>query len=111
MRRRTFLSLLAAPLGLVDAQIKLDSDGMLVIGGRRQFVLGLYDLPKIPEPWRQARDAGFNLVHVRASVGDFAFARQHGLRTWVSVGSISSARHTEDQARIRQVVEQFRHDP
>ena len=107
MLRRTFVSLLAAPFGLASP----DDDGMLVIDGKRQFVLGLYALPKSPHAWEQARAAGFNLLRVRASSDDFALARKHGLRAWVSVGSISAAKRASDQARIRQVVEQFRNDP
>ena len=45
--------------------VRLDSDGMLVANGRqREFIIGLYTLPNAPEPWQEARDAGFNLVYL-----------------------------------------------
>ena len=111
MLRRSFLASLAAPLGWASASIALDNDGMLEIGGKRQFVLGLYDLPKTPEPWKEAREAGFHLIHVGTSAEDFAQAREQGLRTWVSLGSISQKNRTADEERIRRTVYQFRRDP
>jgi len=84
---------------------------MLVIEGQRRFVLGLYDLPKLPDGWEQARSAGFNLVHTRPSAEDIGLARRHGMHTWVSVGSISAVKRSADQARIRAIVEKFRNDP
>jgi hypothetical protein len=74
-------------------------------------VLGLYNLPNVPDPWREAREAGCNLIHVSPSKQEFDRAREHGLCTWVSLGSISEKNRAADEARIRGIVEQFRHDP
>ena len=109
--RRTFLASLAAPLAWTDAGIAPDNDGMLLIGGKRRFVLGLYDLPKVPEPWKAARAAGFDLVHARPSAEDFAHAREAGLQTWITVGSIGEKNRAADEQRIRSIVERFRGDP
>lgn len=38
--------LLAAALALF-----IDTDGMLLINGNRTFIVGLYDFPKVAEPW------------------------------------------------------------
>ena len=77
----------------------------------REFVLGLYDLPKSDRPWEEAREAGFDLVHVRPKPEDFDLCRQHGLRAWVSLGSITPEKREQDERRIRGVVGQFRSDP
>ena len=69
--------------------VRLDSDGTLVVTGQREFMLGLYMLPNAPEPWREARNAGFNLVHLRPDAADFAKARDHRLYGWTTLGSIS----------------------
>jgi hypothetical protein len=74
-------------------------------------VLGLYDLPKVTDAWREAREAGFNLVHIAPSPENFASAREHNLRTWVGLGSISEKNRAADESRIRGIVEQFRRDP
>lgn len=127
MDRRTFLkattlSLLAAngnnvaaaqdqPPGRAPTVVRLDSDGTLLINGRREFVLGLYSLPNVPEPWREARDAGFNLVHLRADAADFARARDHGLYGWTTLGSISPRNRAADETRIRQTVTSLQREP
>ncbi|HWB98480.1 MAG TPA: hypothetical protein VG672_17335, partial [Bryobacteraceae bacterium] len=79
--------------------------------GKRRFFVGLYDLPKVPDAWRQAKDAGIDLVHVAPDEEAFGHAREHGLRTWVSLGSISAKNRAADEARIRAVVKRFRKDP
>jgi hypothetical protein len=101
---------MATPMLWADSAIAPDADGMLLVGGQRRFVLGLYDLPKVPEPWQEARAAGFDLVHVRASADDFAHARKAGLRTWLSLGSIKEKSRDADEERIRRIVNQFRGD-
>jgi hypothetical protein len=108
--RRTFIASLAAPLAS-PAAVAPDDDGMLIIDGKRQFVLGLYDLPKVSESWKEAREAGFDVIHVSASKQDFDHAREAGLRTWVSVGSIADKNRGADEKRIRGIVKQFRDDP
>ena len=107
--RRTFLASLAAPLVWADTAV--DNDGMIVAGGKRRFWLGLYQLPKVEEPWKEARAAGFDLVHVHPSAQDIVHAREAGLRTWVSLGSINEKNRGADEQRIRRIVEQFRADP
>jgi hypothetical protein len=109
--RRTFLASLAAPLAWAGTAIAPDHDGMMIIGGKRRFVLGLYDLPKVPQPWKEAGAAGFDLIHARASTQDFVHAREAGLHTWVTVGSITEQNRAADEQRIRSVVEQFRGEP
>lgn len=79
--------------------------------GRRRFFVGLYDLPKVPDAWREAKAAGINLVHVAPDAEAFGRAREHGLRAWVSLGSIAAKSRAADEARIRSVVERFRKDP
>src|SRR5438552_3234739 len=69
--------------------VRLDSDGMLIVNGRREFIVGLYSLPNTPNPLEETRDAGFNLVNLPANATDFAKAREHGLYGWTSLGSIS----------------------
>ncbi|MGA3325058.1 MAG: hypothetical protein ABSF45_11345 [Terriglobia bacterium] len=111
MLRRNFFSYLAAPW-LLGCTAGSGSEKVGVLpSGRRQFVLGLYNLPKVADPWREAREAGCNLVHVAPSTQDFDRAREHILRTWVSLGSISEKNRTADESRIRGIVEQFGHDP
>ncbi len=111
MLRRNFLSLLAAPWALGGATMSATVQAGIFPQGWNQFVLGLYGLPKVDDPWREVQEAGCNLVHVSAKSDDFVQAREHKLRTWVTLESISEEKRAEDEARIRGIVEQFRHDP
>ncbi len=77
MRRRDFLALCPGALAIAAPRVRLEDDGMLSVQGERLFILGLYQLPKSPDPWRAARQAGFNLV--RVSPSEIETARRHGL--------------------------------
>jgi len=91
--------------------VGLDADGMLVINGQREFILGLYMLPNAPDPWRETQEAGFNLVHLRTDAADFAKAREHKLYGWTSLGSISPRNRAEAETRIRKTVLALKDEP
>ena len=111
MQRRNFLSYLMLPWMLKGNRAFAGGMGAASLSAPRPFVLGLYNLPKVSDPWGEAHEAGCNLVHVSPAVQDFEQARAHQMRTWVSLGSISEKNRAADEARIRGVVEQFRHEP
>ena len=114
MTRRSFSGAAAAAVamsGPLAAEVRPDSGGMLVIHGRRRFVVGLYQLPKIADPWPEVRDAGFNLVHVGASREELDLAARHQLYGWVTVGSIAPPSRSADESRIRNIVESCKDHP
>jgi len=79
-----------------------DSDGMLLIRGRRTFLHGLYQLPNRPDGLRAAADAGFHVVHGDGAA-DLESAQKAGMYRWMTVGS--------KLEKITSRVEQFRRDP
>jgi hypothetical protein len=81
----------------------LDSDGMLLIEGKRTFVHGLYQTAKHPDGMRLAADAGFQVIHAPTERSFLDRAQAHGLRCWMTVGS--------EPARIRKIVSEFQHHP
>lgn len=87
--------------------VSIDTDGMLVIDGQRTFMLGLYDFAKVPDPWKDARDAGFNLIHVKPAAANLQMARQHGFYAWTGVGALNG----KNEAAIRNTVETLRAEP
>ncbi len=106
MRRREFIAAMPAPLlahGGLQA-VRVDSDGMLVIDGERRFITGVYQLPKVEDPWREVKEAGFDVVHLGSRQEEFATAHANGLYGWTGVGSISPANRLQDEARIRKTV-------
>ncbi len=107
MTRRTFLAAALAP----PPQVLLDSDGMLYLEGKRTFLTGLYQLPNRANPWKDAADAGFKVVHCAADAKLLDTARAHGMYGWLTTGALTVAKRKEDQARIERVVNGFRDHP
>lgn len=107
MKRRGFLGSALAALAAGEPA-RVDSDGMLLLNGKRTFVLGLYQLPQGTAPWRRAADAGFHVVHADPKPDQLAQARAHNMHVWLTVGS---KRKPEDEARIRKFVEQWKQHP
>lgn len=80
------------------------------MNGRRNFLLGLYQLPAHAEPWKEAKAAGFDLIRVNPKAAEFAAARQHELHAWTAVGSVSVKNRAETESRIRETVTAFKNE-
>lgn len=121
MNRRQFLqtSVLASAalpvsLGASASQppaIHRDRDGMLRVGGRREFVLGLYQVPKQEGALTEAAQAGFNLINRSPTRAAFDEARTAGLWGWCALGSLPTANRTDAESRMRQTIESLRDHP
>lgn len=94
--------LLAAALAL-----SIDTDGMIKVNGERTFMVGLYDFAKTADPWREARDAGFNLTHTGATPADLQKAGKYDFYAWTTVGALNG----KNEAAIRKTVESLRNEP
>ena len=112
MRRRSFLKLAAAAVAsAAPPNIRFDTDGMLLVDGRREFLLGLYMLPNEPDPWKEAAGAGFNLALVEATREALDRAAAHGLHAWTQLGSIAPRQRAAGQERIRKIVSALKDHP
>lgn len=127
MNRRQFLqavpSLAAAPLLARSAfagtgrgnSIQSDSDGTLRVGGRREFILGLYQAPAHPEALREASQAGFNLINRSPTAASFDEAHALGLWGWTALGSLPvptpAAERAAAETRMRATIESLRAHP
>ena len=121
MNRRQFLqatALTAAALPLApeafaatSKPIRPERDGMLRVRGRREFVLGLYQVPKHEGALREASEAGFNLINRSATRAAYDEAHALGLSGWSALGSLPPSNRTEAEARMRQTIESLRDHP
>lgn len=103
MTRRTFVAGTVALAGVANAAPgSLEPDGMLKIGGKRTFLLGLYQLPNGPDAWQRARAAGFHVVNA-GSKENLDLAQRHGMYGWTGVGS--------DPVQIRKRVAELKSHP
>ena len=88
------------------------SDGMLSADARREFVLGLYQLPRRDGAMRDARSAGFNLLNLPPEPKAYDEAHALGIRGWSSVGSLpEGAGRAEAEQKMRATVGRLRRHP
>jgi len=108
--RRSFL-VAAAAQQVRGAAARIDADGMMIVGGKRTFLHGLYQLPNVPDPWRAASEAGFQFASAGAGAAALDEAFRHGMSGWVAVGSISPSKRRQDEERIRKQVGELKAHP
>ena len=88
-----------------------DTDGMLLIDGKRTFIIGTYHLPKSKNPYQELKDAGINYLRVSAKKEQLDLANKNNLWTWISLGSINSDKVNETSTRIKENVRKFKDHP
>jgi len=110
--------MLAAALPLAPAAvaasfqgIRPDRDGMLRVRGKREFILGLYQLPKQAGALREASEAGFNLINRGATRAAYDEAQSLGLWGWSALGSLPTTGRGDAENRVRQTIEGLRDHP
>ena len=121
MNRRQFLratavATAALPLAMrtqanAAAAIRPGRDGMLQVKGQREFVLGLYQVPKGESTLREAREAGFNLVNRSPTREAYDEAHALGLWGWSALGCLPAADRAAAETRVRQTLETLRDHP
>ena len=91
--------LLAAPV----PSPSLDADGMIRIDGRRTFLIGLYNPPKLDNALGAVKAAGFNYVRVNPAPAAVRAATSAGLYSWTTTGAA--------EAKIRELVPLLKNEP
>lgn len=87
-------------------------DGMLRVKGQREFILGLYQVPKRDGALAQAAQAGFNLINRGMDRAAFDEAHRLGLWGWTSTGTLpDGAERAAAEKRLRGQIEALRDHP
>ncbi|HOX38089.1 MAG TPA: hypothetical protein PL033_08880 [Candidatus Brocadiia bacterium] len=81
----SFIAAIVAQDG-AQSGVKTARDGMLEVGGKRTFILGLYENPGDDAVLDQVAKAGFNLVHATPDVAALDRLHARGLGAWVNLG-------------------------
>jgi len=84
---------------------------MLVLDGRRTFIIGAYHLPVADNPFRQLAENGYNYVHVEATEQMLDSAFQNQLKAWIVTGCMTEGKKTKDRERITELVHKFKSHP
>ena len=88
-----------------------DDDGMLVINGKRTFIIGSYHHPLSGRPYEELAKHGYNYTRVKADNAELDSAHAHHLMTWMVTGSIKSENRSADKERIALLVNRFKNHP
>ncbi len=94
-----------------EKKIHWDRDGMMVIDGKRSFIIGSYHLPKSAAPYKTLAENGYNLIHTPADKKALDRAGANGLKAWITVGYIRESSRVKDSIRIMKTVHQYRGHP
>lgn len=113
MRGLSFILLLLISSSVHAAKVEIAKDGMLIVDGKRTFVLGLYENPKDDAVLKQVAEAGFNLVQSSADEAALDRLHAHGLYAWVNTGSRIdfSESKTEREKSLLELAEEISHHP
>jgi len=88
-----------------------DNDGMLVIDGKRTFIIGSYHHPKSSRPFNELAKHGYNYTRVKADEAALDSAEANQIMTWIVTGSIQPCNRSADRERIAQLVNSFKNHP
>ena len=81
---------------------------MLLIDGKRTFIIGSYHIPKNEDPFKELAENGYNYVHVSANQDELNAAHQNNLYTQISTGL---APNKESKERITKLILTYKTHP
>jgi hypothetical protein len=84
---------------------RLDDDGMLVVQGKRLFVLGSYWNPKTAAGLAELRQAGFNLVSSGADRASLDAVAGQNLLAWIPLGAKIAPANDGQQRQLESLVQ------
>ncbi len=85
-------------------KVSIGADRMLVVNGKRTFILGLYENPQDDAKLQEVAGAGFNLVRCSDKPEALDRLLEHGLFAWVNTGGRIDL-STDDAKRLDQLRE------
>ena len=92
-------------------QIDYADDGMLVIDGKRTFIIGSYHHPNTSRPFNELAKHGYNYTRIEADQAALDSAQAHQVMTWMVTGSIQPGNEHAGRERIAQLVNRFKNHP
>lgn len=122
---RAFTRIFSFLLGIVALQLgaavnataadphhpRLDDDGMLVVQGKRTFVLGSYWNPKTAAGLAELRQAGFNLVTSRADRASLDAIADQDLLAWIPLGAKIAPADDGQEQQLESLVQPLLNHP
>jgi len=95
----------------IQKKYDYDKDGMILVDGKRTFIIGSYYLPKSETPYKDLADNGFNYVRLTANQTELEKASQNNLLGWISLGVINKASEKKDAERLGKIINEHKDNP
>lgn len=90
--------------------LSFDTDGTILVNGKRTLIIGSYYAAKSDQPYQEMAAAGFNLVRA-SSPETLDQAHAAGVMAWTSVGALNLEKRTESEAALTASVEAVKDHP
>lgn len=104
-------ALVLAPLALAQPYtLTWDTDGTILVNGKRTLIIGSYYAAKSDRPYAEMAEAGFNLVRA-GSPESFDQAQAAGVMTWTAVGALDLEKRAESEAALIERVKAVKDHP
>lgn len=85
-----------------SAEVSIDRDRMIVVDGKRSFIIGLYENPQEESALQEVAAAGFNLVSAPADPKALDRLQAHRLHAWINTGG--NVDLSEDKAKRQEAL-------
>ena len=105
------ISLLGCSENKIQKKYDYDKDGMILIDGKRTFIIGSYYLPKSETPYADLSKNGFNYVRLSAEQTELEKAKKNNILGWISLGVINEESETKDSERLSKIIKEFKDNP
>lgn len=88
-----------------------DTDNMLLINGKRTFIIGSYHQPKTANPFKTLAENGYNYVRIKADSAELDKAAKNNLNTWIYTNSIDEKNSVESKKKLISLIEKYKNHP
>jgi hypothetical protein len=94
--------------GEPEKRITSDTDGMLIIDGKRTFIIGSYYKYPGDKAFEEMAGDGYNYLRVGKDRAELNKAWAQGLYSWISIGSLDPDNREESSTRLSATVNEFK---
>ena len=94
--------------GEPEKRITSDTDGMLIIDGKRTFIIGSYYKYPGDRAFEEMAGDGYNYIRVGKEKAELNKAWAQGLYSWISIGSLDPDNREESSTRLSATVNEFK---
>ncbi|RLD65216.1 MAG: hypothetical protein DRI95_09225 [Bacteroidetes bacterium] len=88
-----------------------DSDNMLIVNGKRTFIIGSYHHPKTATPFKTLADNGYNYVRVTADSSQLDKAYKHNLYTWIYTTAVNEKDSAASKTKLINLINKYKDHP